>query len=166
MPNSRGCPGGRCIAFEKLDGTNLHWDWDRDFGWHSFGTRRDEFDLSPAGVERCERAHPNIVGCAEVFQASLAGGLEKVFRDARQYAAFAAFRVFAEWVGPHSFAGAHRPGDLMETVLFDVEAIGIGLLGPEQFVGDFGHLRSAPVIYRGTSSPVSLRKTCAVENTG
>jgi hypothetical protein len=28
------------VAFEKYDGTNLHRDWDRDFGWHSFGTRR------------------------------------------------------------------------------------------------------------------------------
>jgi hypothetical protein len=25
--------------FEKLDGTNLHWYWNRAFGWHAFGTR-------------------------------------------------------------------------------------------------------------------------------
>ena len=37
MPDSRRAPGGPCIAFEKYDGTNLHWEWDRDFGWHSFG---------------------------------------------------------------------------------------------------------------------------------
>src|SRR4051812_33479077 len=35
IPGSRDCPGGRCLAFEKYDGTNLHWDWDRDIGWHA-----------------------------------------------------------------------------------------------------------------------------------
>ena len=49
--SSRHCPGGRCVAFEKYDGTNLHWAWDRDFGWHGFGTRRDRFEWTPAGVE-------------------------------------------------------------------------------------------------------------------
>jgi hypothetical protein len=28
IPGSRNWPGGRCVAFEKYDGTNLHWDWD------------------------------------------------------------------------------------------------------------------------------------------
>ena len=51
IPDIRNCLGGRCVAFEKYDGTNLHWDWDRDFGWHAFGTRRDQFNLLPAGVE-------------------------------------------------------------------------------------------------------------------
>src|SRR5580704_5591419 len=41
IPGSRNCPSGPCIAFEKYDGTNLHWDWDRDFSFHAFGTRRD-----------------------------------------------------------------------------------------------------------------------------
>jgi hypothetical protein len=49
---SRRCPGGRCVAFEKHDGTNLHWEWDREFGWHSFGTRRDEFTLPKIGIEQ------------------------------------------------------------------------------------------------------------------
>ena len=44
MPASEKAPfGERCIAFEKLDGTNLHYCWDKDFGWHAFGTRRDQF---------------------------------------------------------------------------------------------------------------------------
>ena len=43
IPSSRNAPDGRCIASEKYDGTNLHWEWDRDFGWHSLGPRREEF---------------------------------------------------------------------------------------------------------------------------
>jgi hypothetical protein len=26
IPSAAGCPGGKCVAFDKLDGTNLHWD--------------------------------------------------------------------------------------------------------------------------------------------
>lgn len=37
IPGSRSALLTPCIAFEKLDGTNLHWDWHRDFGWHAFG---------------------------------------------------------------------------------------------------------------------------------
>ena len=52
IPGSGNSPGSRCIAFEKYDGTNLHWDWDRDFGWHAFGTRRDVFNLTRDGVNQ------------------------------------------------------------------------------------------------------------------
>src|SRR3712207_8134788 len=51
-----------CIAFEKVDGTNLHWDWDREFGWHAFGTRRDDFNLLPRDRKstRLNSSHANI----------------------------------------------------------------------------------------------------------
>ena len=45
MPDSRNAPLTRCWAFEKYDGTNLHWDWDREIGWHRFGTRREAFEF-------------------------------------------------------------------------------------------------------------------------
>jgi hypothetical protein len=32
IPGSRHAPLERCLAFEKYDGTNLHWSWDPDFG--------------------------------------------------------------------------------------------------------------------------------------
>jgi hypothetical protein len=149
IPDSRRCPGGRCIAFEKYDGTNLHWDWDREFGWHSFGTRRDEFDLSRAGQERFELAHPGLGVSRDPFLSTLADGLERLFRDHPRYRSVAAFRVFTEFVGPDSFAGMHRADDPKELVLFDVQAEPFGLLGPRQFVNDFGHLHAARVVYQG-----------------
>ena len=42
IPGSRHCPDRRCVAFEKYDGTNLHWDWDRDFSWHAFACLRNQ----------------------------------------------------------------------------------------------------------------------------
>jgi hypothetical protein len=149
IPGSKDCPGGRCLAFEKYDGTNLHWDWDRDFGWHAFGTRRDVFNLTERGLDEFRRAHPELDGCADLFRATLADGFEKVFRDDERYRGFAALSVFTEYVGPHSFAGAHRPGDAMELVAFDVQAEPFGLVGPKAFVADFGHLRTARIVYEG-----------------
>lgn len=146
---SRKCPQKRCIAFEKYDGTNLHWDWDRDFGWHSFGTRRDEFNLTPEGVERFVEAHPNLPDCAPLFQDTLAEGIERVFRENPNYADFSRLKVFTEFLGPGSFAGLHKDEEEKELRLFDVWAEPFGMIGPEHFVTDFGHLPIARVVYQG-----------------
>lgn len=149
IPGSRDAPAGRCVAFEKYDGTNLHWDWDREFGWHSFGTRRDEFDLSERGIARFAAAHAHLRECVDVFQATLAGGLVAVFMEHESYREIAGFRAFTEFLGPNSFAGLHRPEDPKRLVLFDVQAEPGALIGPDRFVADFGHLPSARVVYRG-----------------
>src|SRR4051812_4905814 len=96
IPDSRNCPGGPCIAFEKYDGTNLHWDWDRDFGWHAFGTRRDQFNLTPDGIARFNQAHPGLEGCADLFGDTLAVGLEVIFRENKAYAECAEVKTFTE----------------------------------------------------------------------
>ena len=59
MPDSRNCPDGRCLAFEKYDGTNLHWEWEREFGWHSFGARRDSG--APRQTARARRSSATVV---------------------------------------------------------------------------------------------------------
>jgi hypothetical protein len=137
------------VAFDKVDGTNLHWDWDRDFGWHAFGTRRDAFNFLPDGIEQFGRRHEHLRGCVDLFRAALAEDLQRVFRDHAAYRSFAALTVFTEFVGPNSFAGLHRTDDPKRLVLFDVRAEGFGFLGPRQFVQDFGHLPIPRVIYEG-----------------
>lgn len=149
IPGSRDAPAGRCVAFEKHDGTNIHWDWDRDFGWHSFGTRRDEFDLSEAGIARFTAAHAHLHECVGVFFTTLAGGLEGVFTGHGSYKEFAGFRAFTEFLGPNSFAGLHQADDPKRLVLFDIRAEPLGIVGPERFVADFGHLPIARIVYRG-----------------
>lgn len=149
MPGSRNAPGGTCWAFEKYDGTNLHFEWDRDFGWHSFGARRDEFNLTDAGVQQFEDAHPNLTGAAALFHSTLADGLEQVFLKEAWYTGYQNVKVFAEYLGPNSFAGLHKDDDPKDLVLFDVQADGYGMIGPKRFVADFGHLPSARVVYKG-----------------
>jgi hypothetical protein len=43
----------------------------------------------------------------------------------------------------------HRPEDPKRLVLFDVWAEGFGMIGPKQFVADFGHLPIPRVVYEG-----------------
>jgi hypothetical protein len=149
IPGSRSAPLGRCIAFEKYDGTNLHWDWDRDFGWHSFGTRRDEFNLTDEGVELFARAHSQLREAVDLFRSTLAEGIEDVFRETADYLGTQNFKVFTEFFGPSSFAGLHKAEDAKELRLFDVWAERIGMIGPRQFVANFGHLQTARVVYEG-----------------
>lgn len=149
IPDSQQFPLGKCIAFEKCDGTNMHFCWNRDFGWHAFGTRRDEFNLTQDGISQFIACHPELSDAAEVFQRGLAHGIEAVFRLNATYQTPDDFKVFAEFFGPNSFAGAHRAEDPKELRLFDVEVDEFGLIGPEQFVRDFGHLPTARVIYQG-----------------
>lgn len=118
IPGSRECPNGRCIAFEKYDGTNLHWDWDRDFGWHAFGTRRDQFNLAPDGIGQFAAAHAHLHEAPDHFFATIAEEIEKVFRDKN----FVSVKVFTEFLGSNSFAGLHKEGDPKRLVLFDVWA--------------------------------------------
>ena len=149
IPGSRDAPLGKCIAFEKYDGTNLHWDWDRDFGWHSFGTRRDEFNLTPAGEAQFATHHAHLRQCVETFNRTLAEDLETVFRTNPAYRESDSFKVFTEFLGPNSFAGLHKENDPKEVRLFDVWSEPYGMIGPHQFVADFGHLPIARVVYKG-----------------
>lgn len=154
IPGIQRSPRGRCIAFEKYDGTNLHWDWDRDFGWHAFGTRRDVFNLNAAGIADFARQHAQLRACAALFQASLAEPLERIFRVHPTYAAGSGFKVFTEFFGPRSFAGLHQTDDPYELRLFDVgryelQTESLSLVPPQSFVADFAALSIARVVYEG-----------------
>jgi hypothetical protein len=149
IPGSAAAPIAKCVAFEKLDGTNLHWCWDRDFGWHAFGTRRDEFNLSTEGETAFADAHPGLEGAAAVFRNTLAEPLAEVLRTHPNYERFDTVKAFTEFVGENSFAGAHRPDDPKRTVFFDVWAAGYGFVSPQQFVADFAHLPIPRVVFTG-----------------
>jgi hypothetical protein len=149
IPGSENCPSGSCIAFEKYDGSNLHWDWDRDFGWHSFGTRRDEFNLTDEGISEFKKRHAHLAQSVDVFNFTLAEKIAAIFTENPRYAAFPAAKVFTEFFGPNSFAGLHKSEDPKELRLFDVQMDPLGLIGPEQFVADFGRLPIPRIVYRG-----------------
>lgn len=149
IPDSRDCPGGRCIAFEKYDGTNFHFDWRRGIGWHSFGTRRDAFAMNEAGNQEFLARHGRFDDCVELFRARWAEPLETIFRRTEKYRAHSGFKVFAEYFGAKSFAGTHQPDDPKTLRVFDISSDERGQIGPWEFVADFGHLPIARVVFQG-----------------
>jgi len=147
IPDSKNCPLKQCIAFEKYDGTNLHWVWEEELGWYAFGTRRDRFDLDEMGIAEFNAAHPGLEEAPEIFTKDFAQALDTLFRNQPQYN-YPEIIVFTEFFGPDSFAGMHKKGDDKELILFDVQTPQ-GIIHPEQFLQDFGELKIPRVVYRG-----------------
>lgn len=147
IAGSAAAPSGRCIAFEKYDGTNLHWVWDRELGWYSFGMRRNRFDLDPPGIADFHANHAGFQDAPDLFFSTLATQLDSIFRTNPKYDV-PEITVFTEYFGPNSFAGLHKTGDPKQLILFDVQTES-AIIGPEQFVTDFGALNAARIIYRG-----------------
>lgn len=145
IPDSKGFEPKKCIAFEKYDGTNIHFVWTPQRGFHAFGTRRDRFPDTHYGWVSFDQAHPGLEGLSEVFNAfgmSLAVVLEENYPDSQEVL------VFMEYLGPGSFAGEHVPNEKKQLIIFDV-MVGACLVDPETFVEQFGHLPIAKVLYRG-----------------
>jgi hypothetical protein len=113
-------------VFDKLDGSNLRWEWARKSGWYKHGTRSRLFD------ETDEVFGPAI----PLFQKTLAEPLEKIARDER----WERMIVFVEFWGPRSLGGLHEPSDEKRLTLFDVNPHKKGILGPQSFLKMFGHL--------------------------
>ena len=147
MPGSGDAPLERCIAFDKYDGTNLHWVWEPELGWYAFGTRRDRFDLDDDGIAEFNAAHPGLEGAAPAFLQSLAEPLTSVLQ-ANDYYDSSEIIAFTEYLGPNSFAGKHKSDDPKRLVLFDLQ-IAAGFLAPDLFVDHFANLPIARVVYRG-----------------
>ena len=147
IPGSKKSPLAKCIAFEKYDGTNFHWVWEKELGWYAFGTRRNRFDLDEKGISEFVQNHPGLEDAPEIFQQIYAKPLDKIFLENPDYKADEIV-VFTEFFGPHSFAGKHKEEEEKQLILFDVEVDG-EMIDPEKFLEDFSDLSIARVVFRG-----------------
>jgi len=148
IPDTLDCPLKQCIAFEKLDGTNLHWVWNREKGWHAFGTRRDRFNLDEQGIASFNQAHPGLEEAISLFRKSYEHLAEYPLKH--KYGPISESTgdviLFTEFLGDKSFAGSHQKGDPKRLVLFDVMT-DKGITPPDQFVIDFGQFDDIPGYY-------------------
>jgi hypothetical protein len=147
IPGSQNSPLEKCLAFEKYDGTNLHWVWEPELSWYAFGTRRDQFDLDDQGIAEFNAAHPGLEEASAIFARDFAPPLEAVFRENQRYSTSEVI-AFTEFFGVHSFAGLHKQGDPKQLVLFDMQT-DEGIVAPDQFVQDFSSVNIARVVYSG-----------------
>lgn len=145
------CPLKQCVAFEKLDGTNIHWVWKPNMGWLDYGTRRDRFPLNNSGVRQFEAAHPELAGIDQLWDQDPLNSLEFYLWNHPKYNTAQEVIVFTEYLGPNSFAGSHKLGDKMQLVIIDVMVDG-KFISPEQMLEDFKKWNLAKVIYQGKFS--------------
>lgn len=136
---SRGQKGNPCIAFVKYDGSNIRAEWSAKRGWYKFGTRKTLFDHTS------EVFAPAIPLFLNKYGESIPSVLfkDKSFRGVRSIVAY------FEYFGSKSFAGMHLPNDEKDVVLFDVNPITKGIIGPKKFLDTFGHLNVAEVVFQG-----------------
>lgn len=134
---NKGLINSPVIAFDKLDGSNLRFEWSRKRGFYKYGTRKVMIDTKD---EQFGKAIP-------LFLDKYAEDLERVFTN--RYRKVENFVVFAEYVGPNSFAGYHEPNDQMDIILFDVNQYKKGFISPYEFLDNFGHLDIPTIVYEG-----------------
>lgn len=125
IPDGTNCPLKQCVAFEKVDGTNIHFTW-KD-GAFKFGTRRDEFPLNDDGIKEFSLAHVGLEEAPLIFLRAFTGILNKPTHEVT---------LFTEFLGKNSFAGAHQPNDKKKLILFDAMVNG-KLLDTKQFLDSF-----------------------------
>lgn len=145
IPDTLHCPLKQCVAFEKIDGTNIHWVWTPQNGFESFGTRRDRYPNTDASIAQFHKFHYGLDGLDAAFQKiaqPLSEFLLNKFPDSKEVL------VFTELYGTNSFAGSHKPEDKKQLILFDVQVDG-KMLPPEEFIQLFEPFGIPKVIFRG-----------------
>ena len=142
--------GEDCIAFEKLDGSNLRFEFNRKQGWYKFGTRTRTFDKSDKEFGES----------IDLFLNKYGEPLAKTMRD--KFAKTESCIAYAEYFGPVSFAGLHDPNYLhqigylkeivpnpRDIVLFDFNPYKKGFVSPVDFLKLFSNLHIPNVIRVG-----------------
>ena len=140
--SSAKAPREHCIAFDKMDGSNVRVKYTNKRGFHLFGSRTQMFDKNHPFLA------PAIPYFHDHFEKPLVNFIKSEFPDEREVVAY------LEFFGNNSFAGWHDPNDTTKRlVCFDIM---IGhknrkLLLPQEFVKltEKYKIISPKVIYEG-----------------
>lgn len=127
------------IAFDKLDGSNLRFEFNKKRGFYKSGSRNVMID------ENNEQFGIGV----KIFKEKYEEPLTKIFTS-KKYRDIQSFVCFAEFVGTKSAFGKHDfENDIFDVILFDVDRYKKGLVPPKEFIDDFGHTGIPRVIYTG-----------------
>jgi len=127
------------IAFEKIDGSNLRFEYSQKRGFYKSGTRNmmiDQYTL-PFGFG------------VPMFLSKYAEPLTEIFKS-KTYRNVLSFVCFAELYGTKSEFGQHAFfDDDFDIALFDISEYKKGLMPPRQFVKDFQEVGIPRIVYEG-----------------
>jgi hypothetical protein len=139
IPDGTDCPLKKCVAFEKLDGTNIHWVYEQG-KWTHFGTRRHRYSF--AEIELFEQEHPLLKRIEYLFIDQIAPG--PIFLEKNNITNAI---LFTEAWSPDSFAG-HHPSGIKFLTPIDLEVDG-KMLPPDMFINIFKNFSIPKVVYQG-----------------
>lgn len=126
------------IAFDKIDGSNLRFEYSHKRGFYKFGTR---------GVTIDESSEP--FGFAiPLFREKYEEGLSRIF-STREMRNIQSFVCFAELHGESSAFGKHDFSAPFDITLIDVSLYKKGIMLPREFIRTFGELGIPRVVYEG-----------------
>ena len=146
IPTSSNFLPKKCVIFDKLDGTNIHFVFNPQEGWTHFGTRRERFPYTSDGIKEFQSIHYELTEVPFVFKGmELGQHLKLNYSDSKEII------VFFEFLGPESFAGNHQAEDKKELILIDVLLDG-KFLPPEDFVKSFASFDIPRVLWQGKYS--------------
>jgi hypothetical protein len=139
--NSSKAPRQPCVAFEKLDGSNIRVKYTQKRGFDLFGSRTQLID----------ETHPHLGKVVSIFKRDFQEPLTKIIK--KQWPNERELIVFGEFYGDKSFAGIHDVTDpTLRFVMFDI-LVGHKnqkFLMPQEFVKLFNGVVTIPrVIYEG-----------------
>jgi len=141
------------IGFDKLDGSNLRFEWNKKRNFYKFGSRNVMIDES----------NEQFGFAINLFQEKYSEKLSKLFTS-KDYRNIQSFVCFAELVGKKSSFGQHDFGnDEFDVVLFDVAQYKKGFVPPRQFVRDFQEFGIPRVIYDGNLNMSLVKRVKANE---
>lgn len=133
LAQAGGPPRGKCWAYEKLDGSNLSWPWERGAGFGPCTTRR--------GIE-VRRSQPELGRALSLFKGQRQRWDRLLARARPGGKPIMRARIYCEFFGPLSFAGQHdRKDNNLRLVPVDValdEGPGPALAGSSVFAELFG----------------------------
>ena len=136
------------LAFDKLDGSNLRFEYSQKKGFYKFGTKNMLFDHS----------HELYGFAIKLFMDKYNENLTKIFKN-KNYRNTLSFVCYAELIGTKSEFGQHEFGnDTFDIVLIDVDENKKGYVPPVQFYKDFKDIGIPKIIYDGNLNREFVQK--------
>jgi len=121
-------------AFDKLDGSNIRAEWNTKQGFHKFGTRKRLLDES-------DEQFGSVI---TLINGKYEDHIRYVFNKNKIGRAI----CFFEYWGENSFAGNHEDEPHTAT-LIDVNPYKKGIMGPNEFLKNFGYMDIPRLLYHG-----------------
>lgn len=129
------------IAFDKLDGSNLRFEYSHKRGFYKFGTRTTMIDRNsePFGI------------AINIFLNKYEKPLTELFKS-KAYRDTLSFVCFTEFYGEKSEFGQHEfDNDIFDIILLDINRYKKGMIPPRQLIKDaFNYNFKLPkIVYEG-----------------